>query len=58
MIPQIPYLLPEVPEVMQIFMAWADLYSSLRDVAPTFQSLGTMKREWALFVRDKGCLHL
>ena len=43
---------------MQIFMAWADLYISLRDVAPTFQSLGTMKREWALFVRDKGCLHL
>ena len=43
MIPQIPYLLPEVPEVMQIFMAWADLYISLRDVAPTFQSLRTMK---------------
>jgi uncharacterized protein Usg len=58
MIPQIPYLLPEVPEVMQIFMAWADLYISLRDVAPTFQSLGTMTRAWALFVRDKGCLHL
>ena len=58
MIPQIPYLLPEVPEVMQIFMAWADLYISLRDVAPTFQSLRTMKREWALFVLDKVCLHL
>ena len=42
---------------MQIFMAWADLYISLRDVAPTFQSLGTMKREWALFILEEGCLN-
>jgi hypothetical protein len=57
MIPQIPYLLSEVPDVMQIFMAWADLYISLREVAPTFQLLGTMKQEWGLFFLGKVCLH-
>ena len=57
LIPQIPYLLPEVPEVMRIFMAWADLYISLREVAPTFQSLGAMKREWALFILEEVCLN-
>ena len=58
MIPQIPYLLPEVPEVMQIFMAWADLYISLREVAPTFQSLGAMKQEGALVILEERCLNL
>ena len=43
---------------MRIFMAWADLYISLREVAPTFQSLGAMKREWALFILEEVCLNL
>ena len=43
---------------MRIFMAWADLYISLREVAPTFQLLGAMKREWALFILEEGCLNV
>lgn len=46
LIPQMMYLYPESAEMTRILVAWADLYISLRSVAPTFQSLQTATREY------------
>ena len=40
------YLFPESAELTQLMTAWANLYISLRSVAPTFQSVATASREY------------
>lgn len=46
LVPQMMYLFPESAELTQIMTAWANLYISLRSVAPTFQSVATASREY------------
>ena len=44
---QLPYVTPEHKELTQLFMAWADLYVTLRSVAPTAHSTSAMQNEYA-----------
>ena len=43
---QLPYVTPEHKELTQLFMAWADLYVTLRSVAPTAHSTSLMQNEY------------
>ena len=47
LLPQMPYLLKEHPEIVNVLMAYADLYKTLRDVAPLLSSVTTAMRECA-----------
>jgi hypothetical protein len=53
---QLPYVTPEHKQLTQLFMAWADLYVTLRSVAPTAQSTGTMQNEYAPHASCDGSL--
>ena len=47
LVAQLPYVMPEHERLTQLFMSWADLYVTLRSVAPTAHSTSRMEAEYA-----------
>ena len=60
LIQQFMYGVQDYPEVARVVIAWADLYKTLRDVAPTVQSIRTAFWEYAhgLLFRFKALHHM
>ena len=46
-LPQLAYILKEHTEIVQVLMAYTDLYKTLRDVAPLLKNVTTAMRECA-----------
>lgn len=52
LVPQLPYLVPEHEHITRLFMAWADLYNTLRATSPTVYSVQKMQAQWGLHFVD------
>jgi len=55
LLPQMAYLLKDHTAIANVLTAYADLYKTLRDVAPLLKNVTTAMREYAEHARTKNC---